>query len=1056
MGDLALSLDAFVRLIAVNKGVKHSLFLGAGASISSEMPSAQWCIWEWKRAIFLTNNVGLERQFSELSLRSTRDHIQRWLDKQGKYPQEGAPAEYAAYIEACYPVAEARKLYFQEKVRNARPHTGYELLCLLADAGVVRSVWTTNFDALVGRAAAGFSIVPIEVGIDCAERVIRPARAGELLIVSLHGDYRYDRLKNTPDDLRSQEKLLQNGLIQELANTPLIVCGYSGRDSSVMETLFSAVSTEGTGSLFWCVQGDADVLPKIKDVIQAAREHHREAFIVPTQGFDDLMARISSYCLEGDAADAAMQILARKASQPEPRRPFEIESTLRRAAVIKGNLFELECPTETLECEVKGWPQTGAWAWVRQRTLKTNLVAVPFRGKIYALGIADELKECFGPDLKGLVRRAPVSNEDLRYDNSAIASLMRVALVRAFAATSRLETDGGRELWTSTVARLLREGDLEFAVHDSVCISLRQIGGRLYLILKPSLRVLSADGTPAPREVADRIRMSILGYQHNREFNDAMNVWRSKLFGTSRENVVTLEFPPGSGSAFRFAIRRAPVFASIGKRASKAPAISVAENFRRFLKQSGLEVHEPRLLFATKRGEITATDVHPVRGIVNNRPFDFPLTQRGLKTSLRLGVICPARETALLQAHLDGYARRITPGPSEIDYLPPYPGFDAAFGVALETPSRGSSAWFTCPEPSSSMSDGSGSIQVANTISRGLETLQGSCSPHAVLIFIPERWTAFRSYSTETERFNLHDFVKAKAVQRGIGTQFLEESTLQDPLQCRVRWWLSLAFYVKAMRTPWVLEGLDPNTAFVGLGMSPNRAPEEGKQIVLGCSHIYSARGEGLQYRLSKVENPVFHGKNAFLSREDARRVGENIRELFFDSRDKLPERVVIHKRTHFTKEERIGLQEGLSGVAEIEMLEIVEGHDLRYVASRASRDGSLYEDNFPVRRGTVVKLDDYSALVWLHGSTNLDGSERRYYQGKRRIPTPLLVRRHAGRSDLGTIAEDMPGLSKMNWNTFDLYARLPATIHSSNEIARIGSLLEKFGSRSYDFRLFI
>ncbi len=46
--------------------------------------------------------------------------------------------------------------------------------------------------------------------------------------------------------------------------------------------------------------------------------------------------------------------------------------------------------------------------------------------------------------------------------------------------------------------------------------------------------------------------------------------------------------------------------------------------------------------------------------------------------------------------------------------------------------------------------------------------------------------------------------------------------------------------------------------------------------------------------------------------------------------------------------------------------------------------------------------------------------------------------------------------LSKMNWNTFDMYTKLPATLESSNEIARIGSLLERFGSSSYDYRLFM
>jgi hypothetical protein len=300
--------------------------------------------------------------------------------------------------------------------------------------------------------------------------------------------------------------------------------------------------------------------------------------------------------------------------------------------------------------------------------------------------------------------------------------------------------------------------------------------------------------------------------------------------------------------------------------------------------------------------------------------------------------------------------------------------------------------------------------------------------------------------------------VKAYAVQRGIGTQFLDQSTLADEAQCRVWWWLSLAFYVKSMRTPWVLDGLDENTAFVGLGFSVNRAADKGQHVVLGCSHIYSARGVGLQYRLSKIENPVIIAGNPFLSRDDARQVGERIRELFYDSRLKLPSRVVIHKRTPFRKDERLGLREGLAGVDDIEMMEIFVDDSLRYLASSVNSKGELAVDGYPVKRGTAVKLDAHSALLWVHGASDAVNNNKRrpYFQGKRRIPAPLVVRRYAGSSDLRMVAEEILGLSKMNWNTFDLYTKAPATVQSSNEIARIGSLLERFGSNSYDFRLFI
>lgn len=43
-----------------------------------------------------------------------------------------------------------------------------------------------------------------------------------------------------------------------------------------------------------------------------------------------------------------------------------------------------------------------------------------------------------------------------------------------------------------------------------------------------------------------------------------------------------------------------------------------------------------------------------------------------------------------------------------------------------------------------------------------------------------------------------------------------------------------------------------------------------------------------------------------------------------------------------------------------------------------------------------------------------------------------------------------------MNWNTFDMYTKQPATVQSSGEIARVGALLDRFKPGSYDYRLFI
>ena len=75
---------------------------------------------------------------------------------------------------------------------------------------------------------------------------------------------------------------------------------------------------------------------------------------------------------------------------------------------------------------------------------------------------------------------------------------------------------------------------------------------------------------------------------------------------------------------------------------------------------------------------------------------------------------------------------------------------------------------------------------------------------------------------------------------------------------------------------------------------------------------------------------------------------------------------------------------------------------------------------------------------------------------GGRSIPAPLRITKHYGSSNINLIANEILGLTKMNWNSFDLYTKLPATINSSNQIARIGKLLARFEGKTYDYRLFI
>lgn len=324
-----------------------------------------------------------------------------------------------------------------------------------------------------------------------------------------------------------------------------------------------------------------------------------------------------------------------------------------------------------------------------------------------------------------------------------------------------------------------------------------------------------------------------------------------------------------------------------------------------------------------------------------------------------------------------------------------------------------------------------------------------------ILIYIPKEFEWLTSFSDDLENYDLHNFVKAYAAQKNIATQFIREKTLESTLRCQIMWALSLAIYVKSCRIPWVISGLREDSAFAGIGYSINKSAT-GTDIIVGCSHIYSADGQGLKYKLSKLNEVVLdHRRNPFLTENEAYKLGLNIKDLFYKSFTELPKRVVIHKRTPFRKEEIDGLVKCLSsaGITDIELLEINYENDIR--CFEFSRDFNI--DVFPVRRGLCFPLSETTIQLFTHGiAPSIKNPMYKYIQGGKTIPLPLKIVKHYGSGNMAQVASEILGLSKMNWNSFELYSKLPCTIESSNEIARIGWLLSQYEGSIYDYRFFM
>lgn len=1036
--DFRLSVDAFVRSLAVNRGRPVCLLLGAGASISSGMPSAQRCIWEWKQDIFVTNNPTLRESVGELSLPGTRQRIQRWLDQRGNYPAAGGPDEYSFYAKECYPTGQDRRVFFQSYVAKAKPHTGYRLLPLLAKAGLVRSVWTTNFDGLVSRASAAANLICIEIGIDTPFRAERPQAEGELRAISMHGDYRYDDLKNTVAELQQQEAGLRAELLHELQDCDLVVLGYSGRDASIMDVLRQAYTVTSSCRLFWCGFG-SDVPAPVEVLIATARAAGKDAFYIASEGFDDLISRLALRQLEGELLTNAKELLDAATESAGILSAFTVPANP-ATTLVKSNAYPFTFPSHALKLALEIPPGENRRDWLDDRLPPEKGATVAMDDGALAFADSVDIQKAFGSALRGSPIAAAISEEDLAKDGR-IRSLLRRALVQSVASRIGAMTDGSRRLWEAAHYRDHTLQNTKYRVHRAVSFRLESIGGKPHVALMPEVMVTTLDGALADADTNKLIRNAVYGYQHNNIFDADLKYWTHKIG--------ELDAPVKGGGVFR--IGRAPIYAGLFQRSRAA----LPQEMQRHARQQGLVVSDADLLFSSSNGKVEVRNPNPLKGLVENRPWDFQLTTSGLSSSVEIAAICPAQDAAKLRRLLNQFQERSEPAKQERDYLQNFPGFSSAFGLPLMFPNRGESGWIDLDDAVSGDALSSAK-QLAHRICKALDAIRSLRPGSIVAIFVPFRWAEYEKIETNAEHFDLHHFLKAYAARHGQSTQLIREKTTITPQPCRVRWWLSLALYAKALRTPWRLDCLDDETAFVGIGYSIDSGAAIGSHVLLGCSHIYNARGEGLQFRLGRIENPIMRGRNPFMSVDDARRTGETIRQLFFDAKMRLPTRVVVHKRTPFTNDEQRGLLQGLEGVPNVELIEITIEESLRYLASKMT-NGKPEIDKFPIPRGAVVILDKTSALLWVHGVTpNAMNPSWKYYQGKRRIPTPLLIRRYRGQSDVTQVATEILGLSKMNWNTFDYYSRLPATLDSASAIAKVGTYLIGFASAPYDYRLLI
>src|SRR5690606_16981503 len=132
---------------------------------------------------------------------------------------------------------------------------------------------------------------------------------------------------------------------------------------------------------------------------------------------------------------------------------------------------------------------------------------------------------------------------------------------------------------------------------------------------------------------------------------------------------------------------------------------------------------------------------------------------------------------------------------------------------------------------------------------------------------------------------------------------------------------------------PWKLSTMDEDSAFIGLSYSTRfNADTQQFDFTTCCSQVFDSDGTGLEfiaYDAGEIEFRV--GNNPFLSRAEMRKVLSKSLTLYQKRHSgRPPKRLIVHKTTHFTKEEIDGAFDAIPAHIKLELLQIVEHSNIR------------------------------------------------------------------------------------------------------------------------------
>jgi len=257
----------------------YSMFLGAGASVTSGISSGAQLVEEWRREIY-----ELSSSLTYTDVKTARQYL---IDKESSWFDP--TNEYSSLFQKKFDLPTQRRRFVEKQVDSKLPSIGYSYLVSLFQSAYFDTVFTTNFDDLINEAFYQFSRErPTLCAHDSSIKGVS-VNSSRPKIIKVHGDYLFDSIKSTLNETESLETNTREKLIEFTKKYGIIFIGYAGNDRSIIDVINYLLRQDeflGNG-IYWCIRKNDEINPDLHKILKRDRVYYIEI-----DGFDEALAEL--------------------------------------------------------------------------------------------------------------------------------------------------------------------------------------------------------------------------------------------------------------------------------------------------------------------------------------------------------------------------------------------------------------------------------------------------------------------------------------------------------------------------------------------------------------------------------------------------------------------------------------------------------------------------------------------------------------------------------------------------------------------------------------------